>query len=219
MTTEPVRALMMTLATVARAPPARPRSGTADCSMGVRTCTTGRPARSPCLAELAVQRRHDVLRGAEVGVVHFQVDIAVARERGWHAALDDGAAADAAAVELVDLHAGTTGRGARAADQDVALGDGVDLAVRALERGHQQRAAAQALGVAHGGHHHVHRLTGPCEGRQRGRDHHRRHVLQLHVAAGGHGDASCDSMLVRLCWVNGVWRTWSPLPSRPTTRP
>ncbi|MNJ78407.1 hypothetical protein D3C77_761540 [compost metagenome] len=30
---------------------------------------------------------------------------------------------------------------------------------------------------------------------------------------------SCDSMLVRLCWVNGVWRTWSPLPSRPTTRP
>ncbi|CFP58594.1 Uncharacterised protein [Bordetella pertussis] len=30
---------------------------------------------------------------------------------------------------------------------------------------------------------------------------------------------SCDSMLVRLCCVNSVCRTWSPLPSSPTTRP
>ncbi|MCY1243324.1 hypothetical protein D9M72_563350 [compost metagenome] len=30
---------------------------------------------------------------------------------------------------------------------------------------------------------------------------------------------SCESMLVRLCVVNGVCMVWSPVLSRPTTRP
>ncbi|MDT4842737.1 hypothetical protein FQZ97_766500 [compost metagenome] len=117
------------------------------------------------------------------------MDVAVARERGGHGTLDDGARTDAAAVQLVDLHAGAARGRARAAHQDVALGNGVDLAVGALERRHQQGAAAQALGVAHGGHHHVQRLAGPGECRQRRGDHDGRHVLQLHIAAGGHGNA------------------------------
>ncbi|KAG1440542.1 hypothetical protein G6F57_018988 [Rhizopus arrhizus] len=154
------------------------------------------------LAELLVQCRRHVLRRAEVGIVQFHMDVAVARERGGHAALDNGARADAAAVQLVDLHAGTARGSAGPAHQDVALGDGVDLAVRALHGRHQQGAAAQALGVAHRRHHHVQRLAGPGERGQGSRDHDRRHVLQLHVAAGGH-----------------VCRTWSPLPSKPTTRP
>ena len=54
------------------------------------------------------------------------------------------------ALSVIDLHAGASRRGPRARHQQVALGDRVDLAVRAAQRREQQRAAAQALGIAQG---------------------------------------------------------------------
>ena len=39
------------------------------------------------------------------------------------------------------------------------------------------------------------------------------------LVPGGSVTPSCDSIEVMLCTVNGVCVVWSPLPSRPTTRP
>ncbi len=39
------------------------------------------------------------------------------------------------------------------------------------------------------------------------------------LAPGGSVTPSCDSIVVRLCTVNGVCVVWSPVPSRPTTSP
>jgi hypothetical protein len=76
-----------------------------------------------------------------------------------------------------------------AADQHITLGHGIHLAVGALQRRHQQRAAAQAFRVTHRGHGDVDGLARLGEGRQRGRDHHGRHVLQLQLGAGRQADA------------------------------
>ncbi len=96
---------------------------------------------------------------------------------------------NAARAQLVDLHLAAVGRGTCAADHHVALRHRIGRAIDALERRHQQRAATQALGIAHRRHGHVDGLPGPRERRQRGRHHHRRHVLQLHVHALRNRDA------------------------------
>jgi hypothetical protein len=126
---------------------------------------------------------------------------------------------DAAGRQVVDLHLAATGRRTGAADDQVALRQRVDLAVGALQRRGDQRAAAQALGVADRGHRHVHRLPRLREGRQAGGDHHRGDVLGLHRRAGGSVMPICCSMACRLCAVNGACVVWSPVPSRPITRP
>jgi hypothetical protein len=51
-------------------------------------------------------------------------------------------------AQVVDLHLGAAGRGAGAADDQVALRQRVDLAVGAAQRRGDQGAAAQALGIA-----------------------------------------------------------------------
>ncbi len=140
-------------------------------------------------AHRAIDRFDNALGRAVIGFAQLQVqDAAFGLERR-HRALNDAAIGDAAHRELVDLHLAAVGRRARAAHQHVALRDRVDLAVGALEGRHQQGAATQAFGIAHRRHHHVELAAGPCERRQRGGDHHCRHVLELHVLAGRQGDA------------------------------
>jgi len=90
---------------------------------------------------------------------------------------------------VVDLDLGAARGGAGAADHQVALGDRVDLAVGAAQRRGDQRAAAQALGIAHGRHDDVQRLAGLREGGELGGDHHRRDVARLHGHAGRQQDA------------------------------
>ncbi|ABA50544.1 hypothetical protein BURPS1710b_0470 [Burkholderia pseudomallei 1710b] len=133
-------------------------------------------------AEARVHRGHDALRGAVIHVVQLQLQHAVhLRDRVRHRALDDRAAGDAAGRELVHLHAAAVRARARAAHRHVALRERVHLAVGALQRREQQRAAAQALRIAERRYRHVDRLTRPRERRQRRRHHHRGDVLQLHV--------------------------------------
>jgi hypothetical protein len=56
------------------------------------------------------------------------------RPAAWAPSARPGARRDAAGAQVVDLHLGAAGRGAGAADDQVALGDGVDLAVGAAQR-------------------------------------------------------------------------------------
>ena len=69
-----------------------------------------------------------------------------------------------------------------------ALRHRVGLAVGAQQRGHQQRAAEQRLGVAQRAHRHVDAAALAGERRQGGGDHHRGDVLGVEVVAAG-GDA------------------------------
>ena len=75
------------------------------------------------------------------------------------------------------------GIGTGTTDQQVALRDGIDLPVRAFERRHNQRAAAQALGVADGRDGDVNLLPGAGKGGQIRRDHHRGDVFHLQIRA------------------------------------
>ncbi|MCY1430831.1 hypothetical protein D9M71_467870 [compost metagenome] len=140
--------------------------------------------------EGVVDRRDHPLRHAEVRLLELQLEhAALVAELQRHLALDRGAAADPPAGLLVDLHAAATGLGPGAANQQVALGQRIGFAIGALERGHQQGAAAQAAGIADRGHHHIQSLPRPDESRQLRGDHHRGDVAQLHVGARRHGDA------------------------------
>ena len=96
-----------------------------------------------------------------------------------HRAFDAGAVGDSADRGHVDrkLRA-VLGGNAEAADREVALGHGVDLSVRAIQRRKDQRPATQALGLAHGRDGDVDTLAGLGEGRQIGGDQHRSRILQ-----------------------------------------
>ena len=194
-TTEPVRALITTLAAgVARATSrfsmSARKATRASVDAGMRTRTT-RPS-SACAVPLPIRALIErttsraVLKSLRVEVELQELALA---QRRRHAALDGGALGNAAGTQVVDLHLGAAGRGAGAADDQVALRQRVDLAVGALQRRRDQRAAAQALGVAHRRDVDVDRLAGLRERRQLRGDHHRRDVLQLHVGAGRHRDA------------------------------
>ncbi len=87
-------------------------------------------------------------------------------------------------------HAGAAGAlGAQAADHQVALGQRIDLAVGRAQRRQQQRAAAQALGVAERGHRDVDGLALAVARREDRADHHGGDVLGLGVGALGQLDA------------------------------
>ena len=70
------------------------------------------------------------------------------------------------------------GGNAKAADREVALRHRIDLPVRAIKRGEDQRAAAQALGLADGRDGHVDALAGLGEGGEFRSDHHRCSILE-----------------------------------------
>ena len=73
---------------------------------------------------------------------------------------------------------------AQTADCEIALRHGIDLPVRPVERGHDQRPAAQGLGLTHGGHGHVDALAGLGEGGKLGRDDDGGRVLERGIDAG-----------------------------------
>ena len=142
------------------------------------------------VAEVAVDRLHHPAHRGEVGLVQFECDVVgIPHGGGLHRALDRGAGGDASGGKVVDLHTAAARRRAHAREQDIALGDGVDIAVRALERGHDQRAAAQALGVGQRGDCDVDGLSWLREGRQHRRHHHRRDIFQLQPAHSRQVDA------------------------------
>src|SRR5690606_15043988 len=134
-------------------------------------------------AEQVVDAVDDVLGRGEVGAVEVQGQAVALGERGRYCPLHRGTGRDAAAGGHVDGDSRTVAAaGIEAADHQVALGDGVDVAVDALERSQQQAAAAQALGVTDGGHGHVDGLARLGEGGQLGMHRHGGDVLQLHAA-------------------------------------
>ncbi len=86
---------------------------------------------------------------------------------------------------------------AEAADDEIALRNGVDLSVEAVQRRDQQRAAAQTLGIGDGVDGDVDGLPGLDEGRQHRVHRHRRHVLQLRRDVGRHRDAELRQHVVQ----------------------
>ncbi|MCY1414200.1 hypothetical protein D9M71_296430 [compost metagenome] len=134
-------------------------------------------------AEQVVDAVDDVLGGGEIRTVEVEGQAVALVEAARHRALHRGAGRHAAGGRHVDGDFRTVAAlGIEAADDEVALGDGVGLAVDTLQLGHQQAAAAQALGVADGGNGDVDGLAGLGERRQVGVHGDRGDVLQLHVA-------------------------------------
>ena len=87
-------------------------------------------------------------RGGEIRIVEIQHDGIALRELRGHRAFHRRAVRDAAGARHVDRELrAVVGLHAEAADDQVALGDRVDLPVEPVQRRDQQRAAAQALGV------------------------------------------------------------------------
>src|SRR5690606_29195205 len=82
--------------------------------------------------KLSVERRHGTLYRTKISGVELQIDDAIACINRGHAALDDGAPGDNAAVKLVNLHAGAPSLGAGSADKQVALSHGVHLPIGTL---------------------------------------------------------------------------------------
>ena len=98
-------------------------------------------------AHPGVDRPHHFARGRVVAAVEVELDRVALASGVGDGALDGRAVGNAAGAQVVDLHLRAAGRGAGAADDQVALRHRVDLAVGALQRRRDQRAAAQALGV------------------------------------------------------------------------
>ncbi len=144
---------------------------------------------SSAFAESHVDRIHDPPGGGKISRVKVEPDDIVLAQGYRHRALDCRAAGDAPDAQMVDLHLAAAGRRARTRRPADCPGHPIDLAIGALERRHQQRAAAQALGIAHAGHRDVDHLAWLGERRQHSRHHHRGHVPQPHVGAGRHIDA------------------------------
>jgi hypothetical protein len=81
------------------------------------------------------------------------------------------------------------------------LRDRVDLAVGAAQLGHQQHAAAQALGIAHRRHGDVDLLTDLQKGRQIGGDHRRGNRGRLQKGRGLSVRPICRIMFWMACTV------------------
>src|SRR5690606_39968196 len=89
----------------------------------------------------AVDRVDHARDGGEVVAVEVEGDVAAAVQHVGQGALDRGAIGDAPGAGDVHRHArAVAALGAEATDHQVALGDGVDLAVGALPRRHHPRA-------------------------------------------------------------------------------
>ena len=126
-------------------------------------------------------------RGGEVGGVQLEAHL-VGRLDGRRWTLDDGSVRDAAHGGMVDrLRIAGATRDEAAGDHG-ALSNGINLAVDSAQAGHQQQAALQAGGVAHGRHGSVDLHSRLRERRERGCHHHRSRVF--HQDQGRiHGDA------------------------------
>ena len=114
------------------------------------------------------------------GSFRFKVIEVALRELRRHGALDRRAVRDAARARHVHRELRAVGAfDAEAADDQIALRDGIDLAVESVQRRHQQRSAAQTLGIGDGVDGDVDGLSGLDERRQDRVHRDRRDVLQL----------------------------------------
>ena len=129
--------------------------------------------RAPALAGVVVDDVDDADGGLEVGIDQRHRQLAVVVEAAGHFALHQGAVRHPpgrrhALRQLLAL----AGSG-EAGDGERPLRDGVDLAVGAVERRHDERAAHQRARVAERGDGDVHARARLDEGRQFRRDRHR----------------------------------------------
>ncbi|KAG1197323.1 hypothetical protein G6F35_012832 [Rhizopus arrhizus] len=150
------------------------------------------------LAEGVVECSDHARDGGEIVVVQVQGDVAAIGERIGQGTFNRGAVGNAADAGHVHRDAGTVlALRTEAADDQVALGDRVDLAIGTAQRSHQQRAATQGHRIADRGHGDVDRLARLGERRQFGMDRHRRHVLQLRVDVRRHIDAELAEQVLQ----------------------
>ena len=118
------------------------------------------------------------------GVLQRQADRGQPAEVEIDLALDGGAGRDRPGGRHAHRDARRFALGRDAAGDDGALGDGIDLAVRRVERGHDQRPAQQARRIADRRDGDVDRAAGTGEGRQLGGDQDRRDVARPELLAG-----------------------------------
>ena len=137
--------------------------------------------------EVMIHHFRDAGRGGEIRFVKLQAHL-FGRLNGGRCTLDDGAVRDAAHGGMVDrLRVAGAARDESAGDHR-ALRDGINLAVDSAQAGHQQQAALQTGGVAHGGHGRVDLHARLRERGKRRGDHRSGRVL--HQDSGWiHGDA------------------------------
>ena len=141
------------------------------------------------LPEITVDRFDHARCRGEIAGIQFEIDKFTLTHAGRHHALDCRARRHATHAQLIDLHAGTAGRCTRTGHQQIALRHRVYLAIRPLERRHQQGAAAQTFGITDGRHRDIDCLAGLGKRRQRRRDHHGGDILQLQAGSGRNIDA------------------------------
>ena len=137
--------------------------------------------------EVMIDNFGDAGRGGEVGLVKLEAHLFGRLDRGrW--TLHDGSARDAAHGRMVDRLRVAGAAGDEAASDYGALRNGINLAVDAAQAGHQQQAALQTGGVAHGRHGGVDLHSRLREWRKRRRHHHRGRVFHQDESR-IHGDA------------------------------
>ncbi len=146
-------------------------------------------------AEKVVDRGGNALGGGEIGVAQRQAHIGQAVEREFDLALDDGAVGDAADGRHAAHHAGGGAFGRKAGDRDRALRHRIDVAVGAEQRGDEQGAALQVLGIAERGDGDVHPGALGAERRQVAGHHHGGDVAG---ADGGAADVDAHALEHRL---------------------
>ena len=140
-------------------------------------------------------------------------------EAGGDRALDAGAFGDPAHGWNIDRQLrAVLGRNAEAAHRKVALRHGVDLAVRAIERSHDQHAAAQDLALPMVETVTSMRWPGLAKCGQIGSDHHGGGVLEPGRNAGRQLQLPMRPETPRMACVR-YSRLSSPVPGRPTTTP
>ena len=119
------------------------------------------------------------LRRTEVRRIQLQIDILALSQGHRHFTFDRCSVWNPGGRQVVHGYLGTGTRATRSNHHQIALSHCIDLSVCPLQRGEDQRAALQALGVADRRNGDIDQLSGTGEGRQVGRYHHGGDVFQL----------------------------------------
>ena len=137
-------------------------------------------------------------RRGEVGLVKGQGERAI-RSKGQNPiTLDRRAPGDPPNRGNIGRYARSVGAfSIEATYHKIALGNGVDLAIGALEGRHDQRTPAKAFRIGDGRNGDVQGLPSASEGRQISGDHHRRHVVELELRPLGHGDTELNQHVLQ----------------------
>ena len=133
----------------------------------------------------AVDGLGDAPRGREVRLTQGQLQHAVMEEgcvlpSAQQGAFRDGGGGGDALLDR--LAAARITSCAEAADRHGPLCQGVEFAIGVEQRGHQEHAAFERLGITQGGEGHIHAVALLVEGAGGGRHHHGRDILALDVA-------------------------------------